>query len=906
MIHKLFDIKVIIVAIVIIIIGQVLNAILSISSFENIYRTSLVSGYKIVADNLKRDIETRVGFGFRIDELPFINDEIQQIQNQSDNIDDIFIVYKDEGYNKIIYSTNKSYLNSNLDKILPENGFSNINIPNTIPRKDFEQNILNNITNEEQKQLLKKHFKYDETKELFVYKDLNIFKKDRISINEILTQSDYLNIPKYRTLQHKGNYFVGTPIYYNVTDLVGSVYIQFKRSVIDKEIEKMIRNDIRYILITLGISIVFLLLIHSILRVYYYNIHRVVKIQLRTLNFIVIVISLLIAQSSFTFLNNTYYGNLISSNTDDNLEDISYYTKEYIEDVFVKSRGRIDIYSLERLEDILKDIVNIVPEAKEITVADLNGTILYQADKISKRDFQKGEAPKTFIEETQNSKVQRLVGQNRVRGFLILHKDIGYIESQSFDMLIDSLTIIAVSLLFSFQLLVFGNLFVDRAHRDNPIQMKAREFEIQDPVKRKNKYRILRIVAFLFFMAEFIPLSFLPLLIKSVYESNPIIIFNMSKQVILSLPISIYLVGISITVLITGFLSQNMSVKETFYIFVSLHLVGSVFTAFAPNIVLLILARFTVGLGFGGILISGVNLVIQATTIRDRSTGFGFWFAGYSSANICAISIGGVIANRLGYSVGLLIGAFFAFLLILFITFYIKEVKPDKTHPYGKAKFKWSDLVVLFKNRTLFSLLMFSAVPTQITFIGLFTYAFPLYLSDMGVSQSNIGRLLTIYGLMLLISPVVGGLADKFKMERKFIIWGGVILGLTLLLFSIMEGVLVVVFAIISIGIADVFATSTRGSYITLAKEAKEIGESKISSIFMTFEKIFTVAAPIIAGSLITFQGYSGSIVTLGIIMLVTVILFTIFSQNLRKLHDDSNDEKINIEPKENEPANVH
>jgi predicted MFS family arabinose efflux permease len=586
-------------------------------------------------------------------------------------------------------------------------------------------------------------------------------------------------------------------------------------------------------------------------------------------------------------MNNTYYRELISVNTDENLDELSYFTKDYIEDVFEKSRGQIDIYNLERLEVVLKDIVSTIPEAGKAIVADLEGHILYQADSTASYHFQRGDRMKVGIERRPGVKVRKLISQDSLRGYLLLYKNKEYIESRTFDLFLDSLTIIAVSLLFSFQLLVFGNLFVDRAHRDNPIQMKAREYEVQDPIKRKNKYRILRIIAFLFFMAEFIPLSFLPLLIRSVYEANPLSIFGLSKEVILGLPISIYLIGISLTVLITGFLSQRISVKKTFYIFVSLHLIGSVFTAFASNILLLILARFIVGLGYGGVLISGINLVIQATTIRDRSTGFGFWFAGYSTANICAISIGGVLANRLGYSAGLVIGAFFAGLLLLFITFYIKEVKPDMTHPYGKAKFKLSDLVVLFKNRTLFSLLMFSAVPTQITFIGLFTYAFPLYMSDIGISQSNIGRLLTIYGLMLLLSPVIGGLADRFKKERAFIILGGLVLGMTLLLFSIAEGLLIAVFAIIAIGIADVFSTSTRGSYLTLAREAKDIGESKISSIFMTFEKIFTITAPLIAGSLIAIQGYSGTIVTMGIIMLVSVVLFTIFSQNLRKLHEE-------------------
>ena len=53
----------IIAAVIVLLVAQALNAILAISSFEETYRNTLISNFRIIARDLKREIEDGVNFG---------------------------------------------------------------------------------------------------------------------------------------------------------------------------------------------------------------------------------------------------------------------------------------------------------------------------------------------------------------------------------------------------------------------------------------------------------------------------------------------------------------------------------------------------------------------------------------------------------------------------------------------------------------------------------------------------------------------------------------------------------------------------------------------------------------------------------------------------------------------------
>jgi len=1035
-VRKYIQLRVIIGALVVLIVAQMLNTVLSISSFEDIYRSSFVSRYQIVSNDLKRKIETSVNFGKPIDKFRGIEKILENIMNLSPNLEDVFVTFPD---NSIIYSSTDTYIGKKLD-ISASHNFKDINI-SSIDSNQFEKTILEHLS-ESDKTFVESMYSLDEKNSKYILNS-NLASDEKVKLVRVFGNANFLS--RTVTIHSENMYYIGTPVYYDSEKLVGVIYIKFNEQIINEKVNEMIYNNMFYILMVLPVAIIVLFFLLLIVNKAYFKSEKTKRISLNARNLIVVLIVLVLAQASYSFLNTSYFQRLTSENVNSNINDLSTFVKDFIENDLLGKGASID--KMKGVEVALEDIIENTPSCKEINITNTAGDVQYLANKemtssifdekfnieinqqklnTNLKAAEDAFSGDIFIDESNlrdviaenqetktktniklptmflgdeivadnNKLISQMVGEtngivsifqyvkeingliristnlkmadnskslwtympsssniyqtimggsvykgessvvgskyitiykpiydvsnnivgslavgvekktigtvdltpskfqlvtelkkhNEIEGYIVLHTDKEFIEGQTYDLIMDSATVIAVSLIFSFQILIFTSLLAAKSKKKKEENLsEAEEIERVNEL-RDRKHKIFRIAAFLFFLAEFIPLSFLPMFISKIYEFDPISIFNLARQSILGLPISAYMLGVTISVLVAGLLIRRITTRHSFFIFSLFMIAGLVLAGFATNILQLIIYRFISGLGYGVIVVSGVNLIIQNTSFDDRTIGFGFWFVGYSSANICAVPIGGVIASRIGYSTSMFVAAFFGLCLLLFVFFFIENVKPKKTDLEARPKFKFSDILAVFRDRSLFSLLFFASIPAQITFVGFFTYAFPLYLTSLGMSQSNIGRLLTLYGILLLLSPTIGKLSDKIKNERLFIILGNIILGLALLLFYFSEGLLIIIVAIVAIGVGDVLVSLTKSSYITLSKEASKIGESKLSSIFLTFEKIGTVVAPIIAGILITAFNYSYSIVIIGAITIVSILLFAIISQNLRRV----------------------
>lgn len=418
-------------------------------------------------------------------------------------------------------------------------------------------------------------------------------------------------------------------------------------------------------------------------------------------------------------------------------------------------------------------------------------------------------------------------------------------------------------------------------------------------MQKSGKYTIIRSAAFIFFFAEYIPLAFLPLFIKDIYELNPVSYLGISKQMMLGLPISSYMLGVTIFVLVAGSLLESISLLRSFVMFGVLLVIGSALSAFSQNVLQFIIFRFISGMGYGGVLVSGITLIIQNTDLTDRTTGFGHWLAGSSSATVCAVPVGSVIASYLGFRTAMLFSALFSVVLILFVIYvaYRLQLKwlfskhkedisgwSDGVEIGSRAKFKLGHLFGVFKDINVFSTLIFASIPVQIAFIGFLHYAFPLYLDSIGISQSNIGRFITLYGLACIIfNPLVSKWSDRLENERIFMIIGNFIIGLVLISFSFAKNIYMILVVISIVGMGNAFVTSTTGTYITLSREARRIGASRLSSIFKSFQKLGTIAGPMLIGILISIYGYIEAMIAIGVMILFGLIFFIMFSRRLRR-----------------------
>jgi predicted MFS family arabinose efflux permease len=340
------------------------------------------------------------------------------------------------------------------------------------------------------------------------------------------------------------------------------------------------------------------------------------------------------------------------------------------------------------------------------------------------------------------------------------------------------------------------------------------------------------------------------------------------------------MIGAAVIIPAIGFISNRFSIRNIFLLSLLLFGGGTMLSAFSNNMVLLIIARFVAGLGYGAGIINSTSLIIRLTDSGDRTSGFGSWLGGFAAASICAISIGGVLVNRMGYRMGFFVATGFAVLLGLFVLSYFQaeyKAPAPQTEKIGLKSF-----FHIFKNRTMVAHLLFTTIPIQLAYIGLFQYVFPLHMNAMKISQSNIGRILTIYGLIALSTPLLSRASDRIKNNKLFIIIGNLITGVFLLVFFLYDNVILMIMTILAMGIGNMIVSAVNESYIISTKEAREMGETKLMSIYTTYEKMIAVAVPIIAGVLITALGFSTSIGFIGVFTIGGVILFALIAKNIR------------------------
>ncbi len=95
-------------AAVVLIIAQFLTFILGISSFEESYKSSLVSKYKITAKELRRNIENPLNFGKPITKFHGMEEIFAESMSSEKNIKTIFVAAED---GTVLYSSERSYKN---------------------------------------------------------------------------------------------------------------------------------------------------------------------------------------------------------------------------------------------------------------------------------------------------------------------------------------------------------------------------------------------------------------------------------------------------------------------------------------------------------------------------------------------------------------------------------------------------------------------------------------------------------------------------------------------------------------------------------------------------------------------------------------------------------------------------
>ncbi len=664
--------------------------------------------------------------------------------------------------------------------------------------------------------------------------------------------------------RHGRFYVIPLPVYNSLDkSQAAHILISFHERHVTRVLASVISHNVKTILILLAVGFLILVLVFqasdfSILQ--QDGSIKLPRMKISILLFLVIGLS----QVVFTSLNTLEFRNYYLDISRQKIAVLGSILKKDID--FLLSKG-IRMDRLVKIEGMLKDIIVQAPELERIVIKDQDGRSLYRADK---RDGSAGgevrpddDIPKDsrysfHLEIVKDKKVAGEVTATVHQGSIATHISKEVLYAKLREIALDSLTVIVISFLFF-------------------LEMQIMIFNVFDPrpagAEKKTSFMAVRITAFPLLIGGTISVSFLPLFMETLYVP----LFGLSQNIVMGLPISVKLFFTGVAIVVSGAWCDRRGWHQPFLAGVLLTCAGNLYSWQARDALHFILAQGLSGMGYGLALMASQGFVVANTREDRRAQGLSNFFAGVYSGSICGIALGAMLAERIGYRPVFLIGSA---VILLILPYYFGFMRNAEAKPPEKPAAEARPVLRFLFNRNILGLVLLSGIPAAVATIGFLNYFSPIYLKQIGASQSDIGRLFLVNGLcMVYIAPFMSRFIDRAAGKKMYVALSGLIGCAALVCFHYTAHTAGVFLTVLLLGLATAVNDPSRNSYLLKLQITRELGTGKALSISSSTYRIGQVLGPLTFGVLLSVSGPDGILYLGGLYLLIT-LLFLIVNQN--------------------------
>src|SRR5258706_9928386 len=256
----------------------------------------------------------------------------------------------------------------------------------------------------------------------------------------------------------------------------------------------------------------------------------------------------------------------------------------------------------------------------------------------------------------------------------------------------------------------------------------------------------IRAPLFAFILAEELTRSYLPSYVNQLLVAIP----GFSPQVVIGLPIMLFMLIVALGQPYLGSWSERVGRRKAMLVGAMIATVGFAGTALAYNLYDLLLRRSLCALGYAMVFVAAQGYVLDRTGQQNRAQGFALFIGAIMVATVCGPSIGGILADNIGFRLSFGVSALMSLLSILAITrLPTEEIKIAASKPVRGPRIR--EIMALIVNRRFLTLTGLAAMPAKIILTGVCFYLVPLYIVSIGNTSSMAGRMPMVY-------PVTNGL----------------------------------------------------------------------------------------------------------------------------------------------------
>jgi predicted MFS family arabinose efflux permease len=397
-----------------------------------------------------------------------------------------------------------------------------------------------------------------------------------------------------------------------------------------------------------------------------------------------------------------------------------------------------------------------------------------------------------------------------------------------------------------------------------------------------------RFTLFLFVFAEELSRSFLPLYAKSIYR--PIdelgwlgslleragLAVLLTPEVVIGLPIIVFMAVIALATPFGASLVARFGSRTIFLAGAVPAVIGYLGTAAALTVFDMLLWRSLSAVGYAFITIAcqGYLAELAQGDTRARARNMAVFVAAVTTAVICGSAIGAVFADRLGFRATFLISAGFVAVATLLAARYLQDPQLDRQRqapPSTASQFR------AFANWRFLVLVGLAAIPAKVALTGFLFYSTPIYLASIDVSQPTIGRMIMLYGLLMLVGTQLGARLHSRLLGGILMIGGGGLLtGVALYLPGLFAPELGMALAIALFGLAQGLAAAPMLAVLPelCPEESRRFGATGLAALLRLAERVGSVIGPLLAAALVLRLGHAEAIAAIGMVSATTALAF--------------------------------
>ncbi|MDR2767760.1 MAG: MFS transporter [Treponema sp.] len=393
---------------------------------------------------------------------------------------------------------------------------------------------------------------------------------------------------------------------------------------------------------------------------------------------------------------------------------------------------------------------------------------------------------------------------------------------------------------------------------------------------------LLRAIVFFQFFANNLATALVPMYAANLY----IPLFNLPREFIVTLPFTAS-VAMAITALfVVPAVLNRVGIKPLALFAGIFFTAGNILCWTATNVAFLALGYALTGF-CSGTLVLVVNTIIgRQKDEASVTSGFAHFNASYLAGLNAGIVVGAIFAQFFSYRTVFLFAAMFSFVLFTIIlyaanskymqNFFIlshKETAEESVEESSRAK---GLSIVRFVFNPLALCILFLVLLPFMASASFIDYFVPIFGSEHGLTESNIGQLILLSGLLAILFGTSFCEYAAKKLRYKMIIIGALILNIAgLYLFSVSQTVPMLIVTVIIMAVANIFASTNIQSYYASLYQYYRVQPAQALSVFSAVENLAIGVGPVMF-SYILANNIGGGIRIFALASLGCLIVFNI------------------------------